>query len=257
MKLIITGATGTAGAECLRQALLDERITLVTVLSRRALPPHIAPSPPSSKLRCIQHSDFTSYPPSLLAQLRDHDACIWALGHTSQGISERDYEVITVDYALAAAQAFEGLERTKVQGRDKFVFAYVSGQGADQREGKASMMFGRVKGKAEHLLAGLPTAGHPSLAPFSFRPAGILPIHPVPDAPWFYKGPFLPVMRGIGTVFPSTAVRTDVLAKGLIEVCLKGGTGEVKGWKGRGEVGNEGVFKNEEIKLLAMGREKV
>lgn len=58
-------------------------------------------------------------------------------------MSERDYEVLTVDYAVAAAQAFGSMHQ---QGHapGKFVFSYVSGEGADQEE-KAWTMFGRVK----------------------------------------------------------------------------------------------------------------
>lgn len=169
VRIVVTGATGTAGSEVLRQALLHPAVSgvrsffiavipssclapavltacqhQVTVLSRRPLPPHVEPSPPNDKLKVILHADFTSYPPSLLEQLKGHDGAIWALGKSSVGMSESDYEVITVDYAVAAAKAFSTL---KPEGDgSKFVFAYLSGAGTDQREGKASQMFGRVKG---------------------------------------------------------------------------------------------------------------
>jgi hypothetical protein len=58
------------------------------------------------------------------------------------GWKEADYEVVTKDYAVAAAKAFASLGTTE----KKFVFNYLSGLGADQRDGKASQMFGRVKG---------------------------------------------------------------------------------------------------------------
>ncbi|BGP15091.1 hypothetical protein JCM10213_002763 [Rhodosporidiobolus nylandii] len=251
MQLILTGATGTAGSEVLRQALLDARITGITVLTRRPLPPHVAPSSPSQKLRIIEHADFASYPPSLLSQLKGHDACIWALGRSSVGMKEDEYDKITVSYALEAAEAFSGLERETKEGREKFVFAFVSGMGADQQEGKASQMFGRLKGKAERLLAQLPAEGYPSLAPFSFRPGGILPIAPVSEAPWFYRPPLLSIMRALGLIWPAGVIKTDELAKGLIEACLQGGKGKIEGWPGKGEVGNDGVFGNVEIKRLA------
>lgn len=59
-------------------------------------------------------------------------------------MSEKDYTKITVDYPLAAAKAFAGLG--EAEGGEKFVFVYLSGHGTDQVEGKASQMFGRVKG---------------------------------------------------------------------------------------------------------------
>lgn len=69
---------------------------------------------------------------------------MWDLGTGSSGYQEAEYDEITRVWALNAARAFAGLGNTK---EEKFVFCYLSGQGADQREGKAYAMFGRVKGK--------------------------------------------------------------------------------------------------------------
>lgn len=121
----------------------NPQLLQVTVLSRRPLPPRINPDPPNPKLRVILHEDFATYPPSLLRQLEGHSACIWTLGLSSNGQTEENYRRITVDYPLAAAKAFAGLPK---EGEGKFVFAYCSGMGADQREGKARAMFGRIKG---------------------------------------------------------------------------------------------------------------
>ena len=46
-------------------------------------------------------------------------------------------------------------------------------------------------------------------------------------------------------------IDASVLARGMIEAALKGASGEIKGWEGKGQAGNEGVFANEEIKALA------
>ncbi|GAA5878450.1 hypothetical protein JCM8547_006586 [Rhodosporidiobolus lusitaniae] len=252
MRLILTGATGVAGSEVLRQALLDPRIEAVTVLTRRPLPSHVAPTPLPPKLRVVEHSDFSSYPPSVLSDLKGHGACIWALGMSSVGVAEKDYEVVTYDYAIAAAKAFSGL---RTDG-EKFVFAFLSGMGADQREGKAAQMFGRVKGKTELALARLPAASpdYSSLTAYSFRPGGILPPKPIPDGSFRYRNPlFLRTMHGIGWLTPSYVISTVDLAKGMIEVALKGGKGEVAGWPGKGAEGNAGTFDNEEIKRVAKG----
>ena len=180
----------------------------MTVLARRPLPAHIVSSPAPPKLTFIQHSDFMSYPPSLLSQLKDHDAVLWALGKTSVGSSEAEYTVFTKDYALAAARAFAGIER---DGSGKFVFCYVSGAGAAQAEGKAGQMFGRVKGRAERALAELNEQSGlgARLATYSFRPAGIEPVAPVPEASrlqrWLY-----PVVSGV--VFLSLAGSPPCLA---------------------------------------------
>ncbi|BGP31320.1 hypothetical protein JCM10296v2_003084 [Rhodotorula toruloides] len=251
MRLILTGATGNAGADVLREALKDSRITAVTVLSRRPLPPRINPDPPNPKLRVILHEDFTSYPPTLLNQLEGHSACIWALGVSSNGQTEENYKRITVEYPLAAAKAFAGLKKDGEE-EGKFVFAYLSGMGADQREGKARAMFGRIKGDAERQLAQLPAQGYPSLATYSFRPAGILSSSPDPEASLAYNRPFLQsAVRTLGRVFPAMVTDAPVLARAMIEAALRGGNGSIEGWEGKGKVGNEGVFENADIKRLA------
>jgi hypothetical protein len=52
---------------------------------------------------------------------------------------------------------------------------------------------------------------------------------------------------------PSYVINTDILARGMIEAALKGSSGSIEGWDGKGKVGNVGVFDNEEIKKLAKG----
>lgn len=126
MKLLVTGATGTAGSEVVRQALLHPSISQVTVLVRRPLPPHIVSKPDETpKLKTIIHSDFASYPPSLLEQVKDHDAIIWAQGVSSVGYKEADYDVITREYPLAAAKA---LAAARKASDPKLVFCYLSGE---------------------------------------------------------------------------------------------------------------------------------
>ncbi|MCJ1238653.1 hypothetical protein MMC14_006644 [Varicellaria rhodocarpa] len=245
-KLLITGATGTAGAEAVRQALNHPSISQVTVLSRRPLPSHVVSNPESNpKLKVIEHKDFLSYPTTLLYQLKGHQAVLWDLGISSAGFKETDYEVITKDYALAAAKAFATLGSVD----EKFVFCYLSGDGTDQRDGKAWTMFGRVKGRAERDLALLPSE-YQSLATYSFRPAAILPSAPIPEAPRTQKilTTIVPVLRPFMKAY---VIDASVLARGMIEAALKGASGEIKGWEGKGQAGNEGVFANEEIKALA------
>lgn len=280
IKLLVTGATGTTGAEVIRQALLHPSISEVTALVRRPLPPHIASDNP--KLKTIIHKDYSTFPPSLVEQVRDHDAVIWAQGVSSAGYKEADYDVITREYPLACAKALAG---ARGSADKKLTFCYVSGgaafvelsrvpltlsvftgQGADQ-EKPVSAMFGRVKGRlpwpnrSQSVADPLPHPGRAEkelasissslpIAPYSFRPAGIAPIHPIPEAAFLNRAAnyLFPIFRRLA---PSFVINADVLARGLLEVALRGSSGEVEGWEGKGGVGNEGVFTSEEIKVLA------
>ena len=73
MKVILTGTTGFVGAEVLRQCLLYPSITSLVVLSRRPL----STAPTDPKLKVVILEDFTSYPPQVVDELKDADACIW------------------------------------------------------------------------------------------------------------------------------------------------------------------------------------
>ena len=74
-KIILTGATGFIGGEVLRQCLAHPSIASVVILSRRALPETLSKHP---KLKVVIHHDFsTTYPPALLEEVVEADACIW------------------------------------------------------------------------------------------------------------------------------------------------------------------------------------
>jgi uncharacterized protein YbjT (DUF2867 family) len=103
--IILSGATGTAGAAVLDCALKSPAISRVSVLSRR--PVKLAENQP--KANVIIHKDFESYPKEVLDQLQGATGCVWAQGISSRGMQEREYEKITLDYPVAAAKAFAGL----------------------------------------------------------------------------------------------------------------------------------------------------
>ena len=160
--IVLTGATGLAGSEVLAYALNSPAISRVSVLSRR--PVKLAEN--QAKANVIIHKDFEVYPQELLEQLKGATGCVWAQGISSRGMSEADYTKITLEYPLAAAKAFSTLG-------DQMNFVYMSGEGASSTE-KSSMMFGRVKGRAENAILGL-SKEYPSLHVYNIRPATINP----------------------------------------------------------------------------------
>lgn len=75
MKIILTGCTGFIGSEVLAQCLAHPDISSITALSRRPLPS--TPQFTNPKLKVVIPQDFTTYPESILEELRGADGCIW------------------------------------------------------------------------------------------------------------------------------------------------------------------------------------
>jgi uncharacterized protein YbjT (DUF2867 family) len=74
MKVIVTGATGTAGRGIVQACLADDRITKIIILTRRAVARDVESSP---KTEVVMHHDFSQYPDELMARLEGADACLW------------------------------------------------------------------------------------------------------------------------------------------------------------------------------------
>lgn len=245
-----TGATGTSGSEALRQILLNDSISQVTVLTRRPLPIHVLKGA-HPKVKIIIHEDFNVYPPSLLKELEGNDGVMWDLGISANGLSEAAYTKITYDYAIAAATAFSTIipSSSTPTSPKKFVFAFLSGHGSYQDSPSSSWsLFGRVKGITEAKLM----KDFPTLATYIFRPAGINPVSPIPEQTAMVRTAvkIYPLLKRI---YPSFVIDSSVLANGMLESIIRGGSGKIEGWEGKGQAGDLNVFNNEEIKQLAKG----
>jgi len=150
-RLLITGATGTAGFAAYLAALADPSVSYITLLLRREVPAWAnLPSNATDKSKTIIVKDFSQYPEDVISQIADHDGCVWALGKSVKGLSEEEYMKIHVDFPLAAIEA---LKKAGVGNTEKpFNFVYVSGEGADPSQ-KSMFMWSRGKGRAETELA--------------------------------------------------------------------------------------------------------
>ena len=113
------GSTGYIGREVLSQCLFSPSITSITAISRRD------PGLTDAKLTTILHDDFSQYPPTILSQIQDAQACIYCLG-TNIPIKPAELNrKINFDYALAAAQVFASFDHS--QHSQPFHFVYLSG----------------------------------------------------------------------------------------------------------------------------------
>lgn len=80
MKIILTGATGVVGLECLRIALLHPDVKEVIALGRRpvSVPEGSVSETEKARLRNVVVKDMgTEYPQEIKDQLKGADACIW------------------------------------------------------------------------------------------------------------------------------------------------------------------------------------
>ncbi|KAF8500357.1 hypothetical protein F5888DRAFT_1801889 [Russula emetica] len=190
MKVLVTGATGAAGLGILRSLLSDNGVSQVTYLGRRPLPPWVVlpgststdgASPTHPKLITIEHKDFLTYPPAIQETIAQHDACIWALGISTVGVSEDKYTEITVGYF----NSFLNVLKEKAAGTEgsPFRVVFVSGKGADPTE-KSSTLFARVKGRAENDLIKIVEESKGRLSGSILRPGYFFPSKAYPqDSP--------------------------------------------------------------------------
>jgi uncharacterized protein YbjT (DUF2867 family) len=195
MKIIITGATGMAGSEVIRQAIADNTITEIIALVRR---PMLITHP---KITTIIHQDFLNYD-AVKDYFKDCNACIWCLGISQLQVTKQQYGIITYDYTIAAAKAMIAINPV-------IHFVFLSGNKADRTE-KSRVLFARLKGKTENALL---SPGFKKLT--IARPDAIWPKHKNKNAPVAYKlaFPFFPLVE----IFtPSKIIDSVQLAKALL-----------------------------------------
>ncbi|KAK4863163.1 hypothetical protein LT330_001941 [Penicillium expansum] len=168
MHLILTGATGLVGSSVLDAMLKNAAVSKISILSRS--PVRMAEDAKDPRVHVITHTDFESYKPELLEQLKDADGCVWALGTSQNNVTKEQYVKITKDYTMAAANAFSTIQPSD----HPFRFIHVSGEGATQAPGRFSPIFARVKGETETLLGALSEL-KPSFRVDSVRPAFVDP----------------------------------------------------------------------------------
>ena len=136
MRVLIFGASGSAGGSVLRACLAAPEVESVRAIVRRPL------KISDPRLEAVLHQDFLDYSGAAPA-FRDVDACLYCLGISVTQVSgETDYRRITTGFALAAAAALRAASPAAV-------FHFVSGQGASL---SSRFMWARVKAETEREL---------------------------------------------------------------------------------------------------------
>ncbi|CAI7609444.1 unnamed protein product [Penicillium glandicola] len=219
MHLILTGATGLVGSSVLDAMLKNTAVSKISILSRS--PVRMAEEAKDPRVRVITHTDFESYKPELLDQLKDADGCVWALGTSQTNVTKEQYVKITKDYTMAAANAFSTIKPSD----HPFRFIHVSGEGATQTPGRFSPIFAEVKGKTETLLGTLselkPTFRVDTVRPAFVDPAthdAIKPYIPLPNM--FSKLGVALLGPGIRHIMKSMHSPTEHLGSFLTEMAM-------------------------------------
>jgi len=200
MKIILFGATGSAGAAVLDACLAASIVDEVRAITRRPL------MNTHDKLRTFVHKDFLNYA-TVQEAFRSIDACLFCLGISATQVSQEEYRTITYSYALAAANMF----KSQCPGA---AFHYISGQGtrADSR-----MFWARVKAQTEQDLIDLVGAD-------CWRPA-FIDAKPSPSLPKIYAA-FYPFGR-LFKPFPKLYVRGSDLGRAMLQATVENLRGRV------------------------------
>lgn len=163
MKILLFGATGSAGGSVLRVCLADPRVEEVRAIVRRPVPLE------HEKLRVFLQKDFQDYT-GAEAAFAGVDACLFCLGISVTQVSgEEEYRRIMYSFPVAAAKAL----RAQSPGA---TFHLLTGQGTSL---SSRFMWARVKAETEREVMELVDA-------VCWRPAAIDGA-PSENAPRAYK----------------------------------------------------------------------
>ena len=219
IKVIITGATGMVGEGVLLECLLHPQVKEVLVIGRK---PYSGQKHPKLK-ECIVPDFFNI--DSIENQLTGYDACFYCAGISSRGMNEADYSYITYDTTLHFANKLTTLN-------PEMVFSHISGSHTDSSE-KGSVMWARIKGKAENALMKLPFK-----KVYNFRPGFMKPTKGQVNIKGYYKI--------IALLYPLLRLLMPGLVSNLKEVGLAMINSVLKGY-------SKSVLEIKDIKILATG----
>ncbi|KAI0904088.1 hypothetical protein F4823DRAFT_616193 [Ustulina deusta] len=117
MKVLITGASGSIGGECLAQCLSHPDISTVVAFVRRNLPADVSNH---TKLKCVLIEDFSQWPEDVLQAHADAAGMIWAMG------SYKGSRTADLEYPLAFLEQMARVLETRPT-RPRFRYIHLGG----------------------------------------------------------------------------------------------------------------------------------
>ena len=201
-KVVIFGASGTAGDGILKAALADPDIEKIHVITRR-LTPRIEVGVASGKVIASLHQDYLDYS-AVHDQIAGANAVYWAIGTSTFGVDEETYGLIHVDFPVQFVK-----EWLSVSTVPEISFHYISSSDISE---ESRMMWAREKVRAEQTLFKI--AEGSQLRVIAYRPDYIGPTREEAHLGqtflyWF----FAPV---------GAAVRATQIGEAMLEVTARG-----------------------------------
>ncbi|GAC1670903.1 MAG: hypothetical protein NVS9B4_26610 [Candidatus Acidiferrum sp.] len=190
MKVLLFGASGMAGGAVLQACLRAGAVDDLRVIVRRPL------RRTESKVREFVHTDYLNYA-AVVEAFRGVDACLFCLGTSVMQVSKEEYEKISHDYAIAAAQTLKGESPGAA-------FHYITGAGT---RAESKMFWSKVKGQTENELMELVEAD-------CWRP-GFIDARPSARMPKIFAS-VLPALRVLKP-FKSLYVAGEDLGKAMLQ----------------------------------------
>jgi uncharacterized protein YbjT (DUF2867 family) len=135
MRILLFGATGTAGGAVLQACLETPVVKEVRAIVRRPL------GWTAAKLWELQHTNYLDYA-DVAEAFREVDACLFCLGVSVIQVSKEEFVKISHDYPLAAAKML----KAESPGA---AFHYISGKGT---RAESRTFWSKVKGQTENEL---------------------------------------------------------------------------------------------------------
>jgi uncharacterized protein YbjT (DUF2867 family) len=201
MKILLFGATGSAGGSVLRACVASPAVEEVRAVSRRPV------SLDHEKLRVFLTGNFQDYS-RVEEAFAGVDACLFCLGVSATQVSgEEEYRRITYGFAVAAARAL----RAQSPGA---AFHFISGQGTSLT---SRFMWARVKAETEREVMKLVDA-------VCWRPAAIDGA-PSDNAPRAYK--ILRPLFRILKPFRSLYISGEDLGRAMLQATAEGVRGRI------------------------------